>query len=271
MSPAATSTATAVPRPTTPATLDPVRSAGAGSTVVCAMPPGYAGHAGARRAPGRRLDACWHTAPGDGDALERSCARPPTGAAGGRCPGWPAPMLEAARVLDVCCGSGRDRRRAGARSVGGRGPPAVAPGRTGRVRAERDRVPDPDQRRRRGRLLLTLPRLTDLDGVFAELRRVLRPGGTLVVVVPSVTVRSVRSSGSARRCGRVRRGTGATGRRSTAPAGCWPRPTSRCSATTGCPSSLPLPDADSVPRARRRSPAAGLWPPTSRPRCATGH
>ncbi len=39
-------------------------------------------------------------------------------------------------------------------------------------------------------LLLALPVVDDVDGLFAELRRVLRPGATLVVVVPSVVVRS---------------------------------------------------------------------------------
>jgi len=39
-------------------------------------------------------------------------------------------------------------------------------------------------------LLLTLPVLADVDAAFAELRRVLAPSATLVVLVPSATPRS---------------------------------------------------------------------------------
>jgi SAM-dependent methyltransferase len=104
--------------------------------------------------------------------------------------GWVAgPLLPAVRVLDLCCGAGAladelaDGQWLGVdpTACGGRRPllragPAAIPLRTNAV----DGIA----------LLLALPRLPDLDGVFAELRRVLRPGGTLVLLVPSASART---------------------------------------------------------------------------------
>lgn len=103
---------------------------------------------------------------------------------------WAAgPLLDAGRVLDLCCGHGpladvlAPGRWLGVDPVGGprrprlRGLPTAVPLRSGAV----DGIC----------LMLTLPRLSDLDIVFAELRRVLRPGGTLVALVPSAMARSL--------------------------------------------------------------------------------
>lgn len=100
-----------------------------------------------------------------------------------------APLLGAGLVLDLCCGTGPLRDElppgrwlgvdpsAGSRQPRLRGRPSELPLRTNAV----DGIS----------LLLSLPRLSDVDGVLAELRRVLRPGGTVVVLVPSSTMRSL--------------------------------------------------------------------------------
>jgi SAM-dependent methyltransferase len=102
-----------------------------------------------------------------------------------------APLLPASQVLDVCCGFGAlaDALPAG-RWLG----VDVRPGppRPGRLRAEPTALPVRTSAVDGIAVLLALPRLPDLDGVFAELRRVLRPGGTLVLLVPSAVRRSAR-------------------------------------------------------------------------------
>lgn len=103
---------------------------------------------------------------------------------------WTAsPLVNATRVLDVCCGSGALAGELAGRWVGvdrapGGGAGPVVAGRPGALPL-RDNAVDGAV------LLLALPRLPDLDAVFAELRRVLRPSGTLVVVVPSASPRSL--------------------------------------------------------------------------------
>ena len=123
---------------------------------------------------------------GDAAVLRRA-----TDQSGGGPLAWVAgPLLPAARVLDVCCGSGPlatelpPGRWIGVDPAPGPGPPA-------RVRAEPTALPVRTSGVDGIALLLALPRLPDLDGLFAELRRVLRPGGTLVLLVPSAAGRSV--------------------------------------------------------------------------------
>jgi SAM-dependent methyltransferase len=103
---------------------------------------------------------------------------------------WAAsPLARATRVVDVCCGSGHLAGELTGRWIGvdpaprGHGRPVVA----GLANA----LPLRDNAVDGAILMLALPRLRDLDGVFAELRRVLRPSGTLVVVVPSASPRSL--------------------------------------------------------------------------------
>jgi SAM-dependent methyltransferase len=114
-----------------------------------------------------------------------------TDRSGGHPPAWVAgPLLGVGRVLDVCCRSGplADELPAG-RWLGV--DPDPGPGRPGRLRARPEALPVRTSGVDGIALLLALPRLPDIDGLFAELRRVLRPGGTLVLLVPSAVGRSV--------------------------------------------------------------------------------
>ena len=113
-----------------------------------------------------------------------------TNRAGGSPLAWVAgPLLAADRVLDVCCGAGRlATELPPGRWLGV--DPNPEPGRPGRVRAEPTALPVRTSGVDGIALLLALPRLPDVDGLFVELRRVLRPGGTLVLLVPSAVGRS---------------------------------------------------------------------------------
>lgn len=122
---------------------------------------------------------------------------------GGPLPWFAAPLLGARRVLDVCCGAGElaDHLPAG-RWLGvdpRRGP--LRP----RLRGTAAAIPLRDNAVDAIALMLTLPHLDDLDTVFAEIRRVLVPGGTLALLVPSASVRSVAELRGARLLAPVRR------------------------------------------------------------------
>ncbi|GAA0901151.1 class I SAM-dependent methyltransferase [Pseudonocardia zijingensis] len=103
---------------------------------------------------------------------------------------WTAsPLANATSVLEVCCGLGLLAAEFTGRWVGV--DPAPRPGRGPVVAGTPQALPLRDNAVDGAVLLLALPRLRELDAVFAELRRVLRPAGTLVVVVPSASTRSL--------------------------------------------------------------------------------
>ncbi len=110
-------------------------------------------------------------------------------------------------------------------------------------------------------LLLALHLVSDIDAVFAELRRVLRPAGTLLVVVPSVSARSLQDLRWRRALRPVHRGPWP--HRSALDTVSWLL-TAADFAVLGddrVPFSLPLPDTEAADRAVTELPAAGLWPP----------
>ncbi|MGQ0576781.1 MAG: methyltransferase domain-containing protein [Pseudonocardia sp.] len=109
-------------------------------------------------------------------------------------------------------------------------------------------------------MLLVLPRLAALDAVFAEVRRVLRPAGTLVVVVPSVTVRTVPELALARLLRPVRRG--AWPNRSGLDGAGWLLAAADFAVMGDDRVSfaVPLPDPAAAIGAVADLPVAGLWP-----------
>ncbi len=104
---------------------------------------------------------------------------------------WAAgPLLGVGRVLDLWCGAGALADELPAGHWLGADPVAAPLGRRPRIRATPTALPLRAGAADGIALLFALPRLPDIDEVFAELRRVLRPGGTLVLVVPSAQARS---------------------------------------------------------------------------------
>jgi SAM-dependent methyltransferase len=169
---------------------------------------------------------------------------------------WAAsPLANATRVLDLCCGSGPLAGELAGRWVGV--DPAPRPGGPPVVAGLATALPLRDNAVDGAILLLTLPRLADLDGVFAELRRVLRPAGTLVVVVPSASPRSLaelRTAGVHR--------SGWTNRSALDRAG-WLLAAADF-AVLGDDRrafTLPLPDAATAHALVADLPRAGWWPP----------
>lgn len=172
---------------------------------------------------------------------------------------WAAgPLLAARRVLDLRCGTGPLAEElppghwlgvdaaAGPRRPRLRAIPTALPLRTNAV----DGIC----------LLLALPRLRNLDGVFAELRRVLRPGGTLVAVVPSASARSLPELRLAPLLAPVHR-TGWVNRSALDRAG-WLFAAADFAVISDDRVSfaLPLPDAATAARLVVELPRAGLWP-----------
>ncbi|GAA3225084.1 hypothetical protein GCM10017691_13660 [Pseudonocardia petroleophila] len=109
-------------------------------------------------------------------------------------------------------------------------------------------------------LRLVLHRVVDVDAAFARLRHLLRPGGTLVVVTPSVSTRSVaelRWRGTLRPVHR-----GPWRHRAALDDAAWLLTAADFAvlADDRVPFALPLPDVDAARRAVDDLPAAGLWP-----------
>ncbi|MGW0732014.1 class I SAM-dependent methyltransferase [Streptomyces sp. NPDC002851] len=94
-------------------------------------------------------------------------------------------------VLDLACGSAPTRellpraRWLGVDSSAGELAAAALAGRTPLVRARADALPVPSATVDTVCAAMCLPVLTPLPGVLGELRRVLRPGGTLAALVPA--------------------------------------------------------------------------------------
>jgi SAM-dependent methyltransferase len=177
-----------------------------------------------------------------------------------------APLEGASRVLELHCGHGALAEVVGPRWVGvdpaARGPRPV-------VRGLPTAIPLRDDTVDAVLIVLALPRLPALEPVFAELRRVLVPRGSLVAVVPSVSVRSVAELRWARSLAPVRRGA-------------WPHRSALDhlgwllhAADFAVPGddrvafSLPLEDAADACRLVDELPAAGIWPELPRADHAT--
>ena len=168
---------------------------------------------------------------------------------------WTAdPLANATRVVDVCCGSGPLAGEFTDRWIGV--DPAPRPG-TPVLAGLPSALPLRDNAVDGAVLLLALPRLPDLDAVFAELRRVLRPAGTLVVVVPSASPRSLMEL----RTAPVHR-TGWTNRSALDQAG-WLLAAADFAVLGDDRGvfTLPLPDAAAARALVTDLPRAGWWPP----------
>jgi SAM-dependent methyltransferase len=172
---------------------------------------------------------------------------------------WVAgPLRDVGRVLDLCCGSGPLALELGTERWLGVDP---EPGPHGpRVRAAPTALPVRTNSVDGIAMLLALPRLPALDAVFAEVRRVLRPAGTLVVLVPSASIRSLAELRCARLLAPVHT-VGWTNRSALDRAG-WLLHAADFAvlADERVPFVLPLPDADAAAQLVDELPRCGLWP-----------
>ncbi|MCO1657498.1 methyltransferase domain-containing protein [Pseudonocardia humida] len=184
--------------------------------------------------------------------------------AGRQPPAWlAAPLQTAARVLEISPGGALLR---GEFTAGGwlgldiddtddTGNPAGA-----RVRADPRDLPVRSRSVDGVALLLALPSLPHLDPVFAELRRVLRPGGTLVVGVPSAAGGSWGERAAMRVLRPVHR---AWPHRSALDRVGWLLAAADFAVMGDdrVPFAVPIPDAAAALALAERLPSARLWPP----------
>lgn len=173
---------------------------------------------------------------------------------------WTArPSLDVGRVLDLCCG---DEALAAELPLGRwLGVDRDAGPRRPRLHA----IPTALPLRRSSVdgicLSLVLPRLRDLERVFAELRRVLRPGGTLVVLVPSALPGSLLELRTGPLLAAVHR-RGWRNRSALDQTGWLLAMADFAVLDDGRVSfGLPLPDAAAAYALAADLPRAGLWPP----------
>jgi SAM-dependent methyltransferase len=220
------------------------------------MAPGYAV---AARGPGYATARLRHVGTAVDDVAGR-LLRTATDRTGLSPLAWTAsPLANAGRVLDVGCGSGPLAGELPGRWVGVDATPR--PGAGPVVAGVPDALPVCDNAVDGAVLLLTLPRLDELDAVFAELRRVLRPAGTLVVVVPSASPRSLAELRTAPLLAAVHR-TGWTNRSALDQAG-WLLAAADFAVLGDDRGAftLPLPDAAAAHALVADLPQAGWWPP----------
>jgi SAM-dependent methyltransferase len=168
------------------------------------------------------------------------------------------PLAGAARVLDVSCGSGPLADELAERWIGV--DPLAAPGRRPLLRGSPAALPLRDNAVDGIALFLVLQRLPDLDAVFAELRRVLRPGGTLVAVVPSAAPRTLAELRLAPLLVPVHR---EWRHRSALDAAGWLLTAADFAVLTDdrAAFTVPLPDGPAARTLVTGLPHAGLWPP----------
>lgn len=154
-----------------------------------------------------------------------------------------APLVDAERVLEL------SSTGAAVRTKGGRA----------QVRAEVTAIPLQRGALDGAAVSLLLPRLPDVDGAFAELRRVLRPGATLVMLVPSMSPRTPAELRMAGLLGSVHRSW--TNRSGLDRAG-WLLAAADFAVLSDDRRSftLPLPDADAARTLAAELPVAGFWP-----------
>lgn len=195
----------------------------------------------------------------DGDADELLAAAVDR-AGNGPLPWFADPLRNAERVLELCCGSGLLAGELGPDRWLGVDPSAGADRKGPFVQALPGAVPLRANAVDGLALLLALPSLRDLDAVFAEVRRVLRPGGTLVVGVPSATAGSLTRLQSARLLRPVHAGWR---NRSALDRAGWLLAAADFSVMGDerVPFALPLPDSAAALALAERLPAARLWPP----------
>jgi SAM-dependent methyltransferase len=175
---------------------------------------------------------------------------------------WAAAPLENSRfVLDLCCGTGPLADERPTERWLGVDPRDVPDGRRPRLRAEPAALPLRANAVDGIALLMALPRLRDLDGLFAELRRVLRPAGTLVVLVPSAVPRSMAELRLAPLLVPVHRS--AWPHRSALDRAGWLLAAADFAVLGDdrVAFTLPLPDAGAARALVSELPRAGLWPP----------
>jgi SAM-dependent methyltransferase len=170
------------------------------------------------------------------------------------------PLRDAERVLELACGPGLLAGELGPDRWLGIDPVAGAEEAGPFVRADPRELPLRANAVDALALVLALPDLPDLDAVFAEVRRVLRPGGTLLVAVPSATPGSLSELGTVRA---VRPVHASWRHRSALDRAGWLLAAADFSVMGDerMPFALPLPDAAAALALAEQLPAARLWPP----------